>query len=249
VKSYGKCELKLMSDTIVQSVAVLHRSKKLSFWAKLRNTGALSQMGYALEELFWRDLKSEEKIKMKRFLMMNSADKAAIKARGEKLEQEHIIGNFQWNENLLDIEDLNDKVFNIQGPNQQNVYRMKDNTTLIDFAGPDCNVYQVTVGYNHTLSAKGIIALLLASGHCVMIDDNGVKRIVQVKNAVRLRKINFNWVVPEERCTIWKNRVPKTISKKFAAENNLGGVKNCFDTCVNQFVLVLESVCKYPEEE
>jgi Retrotransposon hot spot protein len=248
VKSYGTCELKLMSNIIVQAVARLHRSKILSFWAKLQNTGDLGQMGYALEELFWRDLKSEKTIKMKRFRVMNSADKKAMQARGEKnLEQEHVIGNFKWDENLLDIEDLNDKVFNIEAPNQQNVYRMKANTALLDFAGPNCNVYQVTVGSDHKLSIKGLIALLLASGHCVIIDDNGTQRIEVSENAERLGKINYNWVVPEERCAIWKKRAPKSISKKSAEKKKIGGVKVCIDKFVNQFVLVLESECKGDE--
>jgi hypothetical protein len=68
------------------------------------------------------------------------------------------------------------------------------NTALIDFAGPGCKVYLVTVSPNHTLSIDGLKHLFVASGHL----KEGKDHTFQVsKNAKRIGKISYYWVVPE----------------------------------------------------
>jgi hypothetical protein len=60
------------------------------------------------------------------------------------------------------------------------------NAALIDFAGPDGCVYQVTIS---PMSINGLIELFLSSGHCV---KDAMGNILLSKNGV----VKFHWVVP-----------------------------------------------------
>jgi hypothetical protein len=79
----------------------------------------------------------------------------------------------------------------------------ENNAALIDFAGPDGCVYQVTIKDDHSMSINGLIELFLSSGHCVK-DDMG--NILLSKNGV----VKFHWVVPAKA---WVKRAPNTIYK------------------------------------
>ena len=132
-------------------------------------------------------------------------------------------------EYLVDVQnyELGEKVFFADSPF---VSRMIKSTDLIDFAGPNLQVYQVTVSDQKGMVIEGLKKLFLASGHC----EERAGTIVKSENADKIGKIKFYWVVPPAKATAWKEKKPKTIK----VANRV--LKECLDNYVIQRILVMD---------
>ena len=104
---------------------------------------------------------------------------------------------------------------------------MKAGNKLLDFAGPGCKVYQVTVSEEHTMCGKGLEELFIASGQCNRI--NG--KLVVAENADHMEMIHFYWV-PAAKKKSWASKKPKT------KKNDL--LSKCLKHFVDQYILIME---------
>ena len=214
ISDYWQREITVMSEAVLTAISQSSRKNILSFWGM--HEEGLSQMGHIVENLFWHDL--QNKYSMNIFPLKNQA-----------VEEEPTlcISECEYIENAK-IEELSKKVFFVQS---SIVSRMHQNSPLVDFAGPNLQVYQVTVSKKHSMSINGLRGLFLSSGHCEKKRDG---TIVKSKNADSKGQIKFYWVVPPGRATAWKNKNCKTIS---SANQPL---KECLDEYVDQYILVMD---------
>ena len=194
----------------------------------------LAGMGHAVENLFWQDLKANRA--MKKYLM-----------KGQTLEEEEPIGTFSIGTCDYREEMENDGLNELFRANAPRVaVRMVKNASLIDFAGPNRKVYQVTVSNRHNMSILGLTKLFLSSGHCVMLNN----KIVKARDAGQLVKIYFYWVVPPGKATAWIDKAPKTIvpgksqDEESDSTTPLAGkglLKECLANYVIQRILVMDT--------
>jgi hypothetical protein len=216
IPDYGKWMVSIISNHVLTRIASLSREYVLSFWG-ITSAGKRSEMGHIVENLFWQDL--QKPYLMKTFLMTTK----------EETEEVIMVKKCKFENDIsLDHASLGKKVFNAT---TSVVAQMQKNMALIDFAGPGRKVYQVTVSPNHTLSIDGLKHLFVASGHL----KEGKDHTLQVsKNAKRIGKISYYWVVPESRATHWKKKAPRSIRKDPV-------VSQCLHNFVDQYVLVMDT--------
>jgi hypothetical protein len=246
VEDYMNYTLKLVSNEVVKGIAKMTRRIILSFWGKLSDDGSLNHMAFLLEELFWRDLTDKRKTNMRRFQLLPKKQRDTMKEKGETNIEVFNVGNCTIKMEM-DFKDLGNAVFDIKPPNQPVVSRMKKNAALIDFAGPNRSVYQVTISDDHDMSVCGLIDLFLASGHCVKNSD-GTIRVSE--NATNIEKIKYHWVVPPEREAIWKDKAPKRVLKlrkgsKMSDNTTISDacfkcVKKCLANYTTQYLVVVD---------
>lgn len=123
---------------------------------------------------------------------------------------------------------------------------MKAGTTLIDFAGPGKSVYHITVGMTYPNVYSVVKELLVASGHIEAVDSfplcNNITDNTRdwIKNAKQNDKINLFWVIPYGLETKWKNRVAFSMRIIDDDDPMTRLVKECFNSCVKQYVLVMD---------
>jgi hypothetical protein len=112
---------------------------------------------------------------------------------------------------------------------------MESRATLIDFAGPGKNIFQVTVNYTHELRFSGLAELFLASGH---ITQDGPDNYQIVES--QIDKINLYWVIPYGVETKWKGRVE--CFKKNTKDSTPTDLflKRCLEAFVIQHILVMD---------
>ena len=144
----------------------------------------------------------------------------------------------------ISLEESEDKVFNINAPV---IARMKKKEDLIDFAGPHCKVFQVTVSECHNFSLRGLKKLLVAAGHCSMVEGK-LKLVDKV-----VGKTAFYWVVPNEREGLWKQKAPLRIGKENENEALLERAQRMelasfLEKCFDQYVLVMDNVPIEPSD-
>ena len=124
---------------------------------------------------------------------------------------------------------------------------MKKEEDLIDFAGPHCKVFQVTVSECHNFSLRGLKKLLVAAGHCSMVEGK-LKLVDKV-----VGKTAFYWVVPNEREGLWKQKAPLRIGKENENEALLERAQRMelasfLEKCFDQYVLVMDNVPIEPSD-
>ena len=130
--------------------------------------------------------------------------------------------------------------------NASTIARMRKNEALIDFAGPHCNVYQVTVSDDHGMSLNGLEKLFKASGHYNDKEGDAMPSLNQNEGAT-LGKISYYWVVPNERESAWKNKAPKKIRKELPNDSvsqrkRRTEVASLLEEYVDQYILVMDYV-------
>ena len=231
VLDYGDRVLSIMNKYVLDEIVTLSRVNILSFWG-ITSTGKRSEMGHIVENMLWKDLKKP--YQMRRFPMTKET-KTMNALDAESTDEENLldIGICQPVSDIrLDKASLGEKVFNASS---SVVARMHTNEALIDFAGPYRRVYQVTVSANHSMSHKGLEALFLASGHLDRREENGTVELMESQNAKDIGNIEYYWVVPKERESVWKKRAPKTIRKQTV-------VGDCLRKYVTQYILVMDEV-------
>jgi hypothetical protein len=231
VPDFGAMLINLLSKAVLRRICELNRNYILSFWG-ITSAGGRSVMGEVVEDLFWDDLKKA--YKMRTYLMR--------KEKNTKLEELLLdVGKCHHIEDVS-LNELGDKVFHVDA---STIARMRKNEALIDFAGPHCNVYQVTVSNDHGMSLNGLEKVFKASGH--YNDIEGDAKQSNQKLGDKLGKISYYWVVPNERESVWKGKAPKKIRKEQPNESvsqrkRRTEVASLLEKYVNQYILVMDNV-------
>ena len=219
VHDYGNRVMSIISEYVLDNIVKLSREYILSFWG-ITSAGLRSEMGHIVEKLFWDDLKKPYCMRI--FHMKKgcrTAEEVPVLDVGKCQPVEEI---------SLDCASLGAVVFDAK---TSVIARLKKNTALVDFAGPNRRVYQVTVSPDHSMSLEGLRDLFLASGH--IYEDDGALTISS--NADTIGNISYYWVVPKDREILWRKKAPKLIRRSSV----LG---ECLFKFVDQYVLVMDIV-------
>jgi hypothetical protein len=217
--------LDFMSEKVVNEIVKANRESILSFSA-IVDSGMRSSMGQIVEDLFWTDLSNADKgtLKMKQWELVDgtkSAEKSTdfVLSTPLTLHSDHKLG---------DVNSIVDR--------RGKVARMEVRCALIDFGGPGRKVYQVTISDDHDLKAGPMVKLLVNLGYLIK-DDNGLLQVNTM--ATPEDSLDFYWVVPYGRESVWKKKKPKTLN---AGENiTKEELQKCIRIHVKQYVLVMEA--------
>ena len=221
VLDYGAMSINILSNTVLTRICELNRTHILSLWG-ITSAGGRSIMGKVVEDLFWDDLKKANK--MRAYQMEKTTNRKLVELVLDVQKCQHI--------EQVSLNELGSKVFHIDA---STIARIRKNEALIDFAGPHCNVYQVTVSDNHSMTLNGLIQLFTASGHYNKIEED------------KVGKISYYWVVPKERESVWKRKAPKTIKAAKRKETKeqkeiRKKVASYLEQYVDQYILVMDNV-------
>jgi hypothetical protein len=250
VKFYGFLVLDIISSTVYDAIITTESRKViLSFWGKLSNNGQRGkELASAVKNLFWSDLKDIRVMRLKRFQMvLTTAGENKMDLFGESKIEVFDVGNSVFR-CAMDVNDLGRAVFHIKPSIQQVVCQIKKKElAFIDFAGPNCSVYQVTFRNDHDISIHDLLDLFLTSGHCVK-NSNGTIEVAN--NAEDIGTIKYHWVVASEQKRKWEERAPKRSVKidmeKDAFQNKISAasfesLEYCLEKYVKQYVLAIEN--------
>jgi hypothetical protein len=232
--NYGKSNISIISNYVFENWVGKDRDRILSYWCKV-GINEPSILRSTVANLFWQDLQSKN-IYFRTFEMKTGNDENVC----INLE----VTNHGNPVDTVDVQDLEAKCF----LPSDTLCRMKTGTTLIDFAGPGKNVYHVAVGATYPHLYSTVKELLLASGHIKSVDsvptNNDVANEMPdcIKVATQVEKINLYWVIPYGLETKWKSRIARHMKIKDDDDPTTRLMKECFNSCVKQFVLVMEIV-------
>ena len=231
VLDFGAMSINILSNAVLTRICELNRTHILSFWG-ITSAGGRSIMGKVVEDLFWDDLKKA--YKMRAYQMEKTTNRKLVELVLDVGKCQHI--------EEVSLNELGNKVFHI---NASTIARIRKNEALIDFAGPHCNVYQVTVSDNHSMTLNGLIQLFTASGHYNKIEEDAMLSNQNI--ADKLGKISYYWIVLKERESIWKQKAPKTIEaakrKETKAQKEIRKkVASFLEQYVDQDILVMDNV-------
>jgi hypothetical protein len=179
---YWEQSVSIVSEYVIAAIVQSNRKTILTFWGVSKD--GLAEMGHCDENLFWEDLKEKRQMSIFPLKQPKILDKdPKFTDKGPTL----VIPECQYLEDVQ-IDELENEVFNVP-IGAPVIAHMKRNEPLIDFAGPYCNVYQVTVSDDHDLSLTGLKQLFISSGHCEECNDTGI--LLKAKNADSIKKIKF----------------------------------------------------------
>jgi hypothetical protein len=229
IKDYGEMDVSIISSDIYLRLTKNSRANLLTYLGKV-SPGDYSEMGYAVEAVFWKDLR-------KKNLLMKCWK------FGDRVKD---LNDIMFKpETVLDdatFSDLLDKVF---GGDKQTVCRMVDGYNVIEFAtSPRC-VIQVTVSppENRQLKVSGLKSLFLAL-RFLECDASG--NISMTRSTVK-EKLKFYWAVPFSLKKSWINGITKKkqgigISKnKYQKDfEHYDVVNECYQKYVDSYVILIE---------
>jgi hypothetical protein len=187
---YTMPSLSLMCNYVFQQVVGTNRECILSYWGAISKSER-SEMGEAVENLVWDDLKSRN---LFRTWSMQS----------QKRDDPPNLTIFLTMRVCCTMADLKG-VF----ASCNELVRMEPNTPLIDFAGPGRCVYQATISADHSMSLVGLQKVLEVAGY-MQVTGNTYKMV----DDSTLPKLNFYWVVPHEKFGAWTSKKQKTVNNK-----------------------------------
>jgi hypothetical protein len=229
IKDYGEMDVSIISSDIYLRLTKNSRANLLTYLGKV-GPGDYSEMGYAVEALFWNDLR-------KKNLLMKCWK------FGDRVTD---FTDIMFNpESVLDdatFIDLLDKVF---GYDKHTVCRMVDGYKVIEFAASPFRVIQVTVSppENRQLMVSGLKSLFLAVKF-LECDANG--NISMTRSEIKM-KLKFYWAVPFSLRKQWINkdmkvrqgiRISKSTKQKDFEYYDV--VNECYKTCVDSYVILIE---------
>ena len=166
--NYKTRKLMVMSKYVMDEVVMNNREICLSFWGMV-SSGLLSNMGDAVESLFWSDLKLSLRMRTWTMVRKNEKSVSGILPVSELDRQPQAHEHLKFDDLGQIFEDGN-----------STVYRLGKNSALIDFAGPGRRVYQVTVSDDHSMNYPGMKKLLLMGGYLEEKGEGANKTIVNV---------------------------------------------------------------------
>lgn len=223
----------VLTEAVRQKVVNANREVLLSYWGVI-DSGRFAQMGHAVEALFIGDLRRDS-VAFRR---------CRLAKRGENAET----GALELNSKpiLLDFRDLDeDTVFQRLGEvfadSRNVIVHLKAGFVLIDCAGPGPRVYQITVGDDHSMSLKGMQKLLTAAGY---LQEDGEGKLTECYGDVVTAKdiLEFYWVVPPARFSVWSKKSPKKYSTAMRGQitpekQKTIEVKKILNRCLKKWVV------------
>jgi hypothetical protein len=225
VRNYNEARTSLMVPKMEDELVTKWRANILNRFGKFR-TGDGSDTGVDGIDLFWNDLKENRSMKCQ-----------AMGTTGTMMET-IVFESTKHFENAA-RNNLRDKVFFAE---TKTVCQTGENFPSIDFAGPDLQVYHVTINEEFKLDARGMQEVLLAS-KLLQQSNDGTLSMTHAEG-VRLK---LYWVVPTEMGNLWCNKKPselviegKLLGPKTKNLDNLQIVQECCAKYVDHLVLVME---------
>jgi hypothetical protein len=205
--NYGERHVMFASLDIRRQIAIAQRGTLLSYDGKTAD-GLGSNFGHIVEDLFWMDMKNNIKMKVYK-----------LNWEGDENEKDIITFYFGDADGLADrvgMDKLSEILFCKHGVNHK--CRMALNCSLIDFAGPGHQVFQVTVSTKHTVNRQGVQDFLIVSG-ILEKGENGtlsysgksrevLSSLGKNPNLLQECKLKFYWVIPEGVSGNWKKKKP-----------------------------------------
>jgi hypothetical protein len=232
--NYGKSHIAIMSNYVFEKVVGKNRDRILSYWCQVR-INEPSILRSTLVDMFWQDLQNKKQ-HFRTFEMKPGNDENVCNDL-DVTYHSVVLDN-------VDVKDLRTKCFS----SNDTLCRMKAGTTLIDFAGPSKNVYHMAVGTTYPNLCLDVKELFLASGHLEAVESVPTRDDITndspdcKKVATQVDKFNFYWVIPYGLETTWKSRAARTMNIINDDDSTTRLVKECFNTCVKQFFLVMDQV-------
>jgi hypothetical protein len=238
--NYGASNISIISNDAFEKLVGTKRDRILSYWSQV-GINEPSILRTAVLNLFWSDLRYK-RLRFRTFEMKTGSD--------ENICMNLNIAKPSVVLDKVDIKDLKAKCFS----SSDTMCRMKTGTTLIDFAGPGKNVFHVAVGNTNPNLVSVVKELILASGHIKAVDsvstrdENTCKTQDFIKVTTQVDKINLYWVIPYGLELTWNHRAARTMKIMNDDDPATRLVKECFNSCVAQFVLVMDKVPMQQED-